>query len=116
MTSLDVDRSSVIFDHLSGDVEAKTGTTFTFGAEKRFKKPAHACGINTRARIGNRDPQLGSLPAGSNRKYAAIGFGHGVHRILQKVDDRLSDLPAIDLHDGQVRLDMRLNVDRLRTH
>ena len=104
----DADAASVLADDAFHDHQSETGAFFLGGVE-RLENVVQLLLRNAAAGVGDADPDsVGRLTSGRGESAAA---GHGLHGILDQVDQDLFDLAGVDAREFQLAGQLFLDVD-----
>src|SRR5207253_5030508 len=101
------------FHDLSCDKETEAGAALTLGGEKRLENPRQGRWSNTGSGIGYRNPDGAFGDSGIDGKNTRMDIHHGIGGVLEKVDQRLNHLPAVESNQGQALIQMDLHIDKL---
>ena len=107
---------SMLFHNAVADAQAKSGTLSDgFGGVERIKNPVRI--LHAGAAIGDFNTQAASIGICANPNIArAIFLAHGIHGIIENVQDNLLQLMEIAAGDGQARIKIAMDTDVVDLH
>src|SRR2546429_2422386 len=101
------------FHDLSCDKQTQARAALSLSREKWLENAPKVRRSNADSGIRYRDTHSTLGDSASDRKNTLIDVHHGIGGVLEKVDQRVNYLPAIQIDQAQTSIQMDLHVDKL---